>query len=494
MTSGRGSRIPSRVVGWGVTLLSCAVFLALCWRVRTFVTDDAWISVRYAENLADGHGFVWNPGGARAEGFSNPLLVYLEAAAKLLGWSALSAARVLGVLSGLGCIVLVHRRGREVVGEVAARTAAVLTACSPPFALWAVAGLETTTTALVLTGASVELARPGGGRARLSGALLALLPWLRPEGIVVAVPLALLSEGPALLRRGTRRTALRRLAWVGGLPVLSQVALEALRLGVYGHLVPNSVISKSGTGGLLDVAAGFVEQSAPVLVLAAAGTLLATGRRWLLAVGPVVYLVGSLGTLDVVNAFSRFLLPTWPLLTLLTGMAVSAFFAAAPVWRGGLAAGAAVAACAVMAVRVLPGNLVVVSRFDDSYMSCRAVARADAARWLRTSTPAGTVYSVSDAGLVPARAGRTAIDQFMLNEPAIQRTGPLSPAAAGAFVLDRRPDLVVLASATAARLEPSYATDRSMYADPRMRSYHVVHVAAGRTPRSCSYALFVLSR
>lgn len=486
--------IPSRAVGWGVAVLSCAVFLALCWRVRTFVTDDAWISVRYAENLADGHGFVWNPGGARAEGFSNPLLVYLEASAHLAGWSALSAARVLGVLSGVACVLLVYRGGREVVGEVAARTAAVLTACSPPFAVWAVAGLETTTSALVLTAASVELARPGGGRPRLSGALLALLPWLRPEGIVVALPLALLSEGRDLLRRDGRRAALRRLAWVGGLPVVAQVALEAVRLGVYGHLVPNSVISKSGTGGLFDVATGFALQSAPVLVLAAAGTLLATGRRWLLAVGPAVYLVGSLGTLDVVNAFSRFLLPTWPLLTLLAGVAVSAFFAAAPIWRASLAAGGAVVGCAVLAFGVLPGNLVAANRFARSYMSCRAVARADAARWLRTSTPADTVFSVSDAGLVPARAGRTAIDQFMLNEPSIQRTGPLSPAAAAAFVLDRRPDMVVLASGSPTRLEPSYATDRSIYADPRVRSYHVVHVATGRTPQRCDYALFVLRR
>ena len=43
--------------------------------LRGFVTDDAWISVRYAENLARGEGPVWNPGGERVEGYSNPALV-----------------------------------------------------------------------------------------------------------------------------------------------------------------------------------------------------------------------------------------------------------------------------------------------------------------------------------------------------------------------------------------------------------------------------------
>src|SRR3712207_3034780 len=82
--------------GWAVVALAAGVHLALCWLFRGFITDDAWISVRYAENLADGNGFVWNPGGPRAEGFSNPLLVALEAVAHAAGWSAPGAARGLG--------------------------------------------------------------------------------------------------------------------------------------------------------------------------------------------------------------------------------------------------------------------------------------------------------------------------------------------------------------------------------------------------------------
>jgi hypothetical protein len=58
------------------------------------------------------------------------------------------------------------------------------------------------------------------------------------------------------------------------------------------------------------------------------------------------------------------------------------------------------------------------------YSTCQQGARVDAARWLRANTARDAVFSISDAGLVPARSGgRTAIDQ--LNEELIQRTGRL---------------------------------------------------------------------
>ena len=39
------------------------------------VNDDAFITYRYASNLAFGHGITWNPGTAPTEGYTNFLLV-----------------------------------------------------------------------------------------------------------------------------------------------------------------------------------------------------------------------------------------------------------------------------------------------------------------------------------------------------------------------------------------------------------------------------------
>ncbi len=191
-TEGSAERPASRAWSGGIPagrlllVLAVGVHLALCWRLRGFLTDDAWISVRYAENIAHGDGFVWNPGGPRTEGYSNPLLVGVEALVHALGWSAPAAARVIGVLAGVACVVLVHALGRRVVGEAAAALGALLTACGAAFAAWTVGGLETTLVALVLTAGTLELARGDGGRPWLAAVLFALLAWLRPDVLVVA--------------------------------------------------------------------------------------------------------------------------------------------------------------------------------------------------------------------------------------------------------------------------------------------------------------------
>jgi len=477
-------------LAWLVVGVSVAGFLALCLALRTFVADDAWISVRYAENLARGDGFVWNPGGGRVEGFSNPALVAVEALASWLGWSALGAARVLGVVSGVGCVVAVYAAGRRVVGERAALAASVLTGLSAPFALWGVGGLETLPVALALTVGVLELARPDGGRPAVAAASLACLPWLRPEGLVVVLAVVVAGEARGLLRRRTRSVAVRRLTWLLGVPVASQALLELLRLGVYGHLVPNSVLYKSGTGELVLVAAKFVGQAWPVVALAVLGAIVARGRQRLLVVPFAVYLVGSLGTLDSANSFSRFFLPVWPQLAVLAAVGL-AWTARASTARSRVLVLAGAVAGATLVVP--PADLGRIDDWQSRYMTCRAGARADVARWMVAATPPGTTFSVSDAGLLPARAGgREAVDAFLLNDPVLQDTGPLPPRERAQLVHARRPDVVVLASRTADRLEPVYPTDAQIAAHPAMAGYRLAHVGSGGP--SCRYHLLAYRR
>ena len=350
-------RLPRSPVGLTIMVLSAVGMVLLCYRLRDFTTDDAWISVRYAENLANGHGFVWNPGGVPVEGFSNPLLVYGEALAHRVGWSAMSFARTLGVASAVACVCLVYWRGRDVVGETAARSATVLTGLCPPMALWAVGGLETAVTGLVITAGVLVLARRLEGKPWLAGALLALLPWLRPEGLVVALPVAVFWAFPRLVRTSTRRGALIGLAVVGGLPVLSQLVLEIVRLAAYGHVLPNPVYYKVGNGGIIEVALKFVRQAWPVLALAGAGIIASRWRQWLFAVPPAVYFVGSLGTADSINTASRFFLPTWPQIALLAGLGVMAVTKGLRGRLGVIAAVSVVSICAGMVVLVLPRNV-----------------------------------------------------------------------------------------------------------------------------------------
>src|SRR4051812_29090301 len=82
------------------TAACAAGFLLLCVLHRRYIADDAWITVRYAENLASGAGLVFNPGGPRVEGFSNPLLVSVEALGATLGLQPIDVARASGIASG----------------------------------------------------------------------------------------------------------------------------------------------------------------------------------------------------------------------------------------------------------------------------------------------------------------------------------------------------------------------------------------------------------
>ena len=61
-----------------------------------FISDDAYISFRYAQNLVNGYGLVWNHGEA-VEGYTNFLWVVLIAAGMLISVPPEIAATVLSV-------------------------------------------------------------------------------------------------------------------------------------------------------------------------------------------------------------------------------------------------------------------------------------------------------------------------------------------------------------------------------------------------------------
>jgi len=483
-------RLDRAAVAW--TGLCVAGYLFLCWLERRFVTDDAWITVRYADNLSHGLDFGWNRGGPRVEGFSNPALVVVEAVSKVFGIAPLTAARLAGVGCGVVLLVLLHRRAPALFGATATRVALLVTALFPALALWAVGGLETVPAALALTAGVLPLcaALPTRRDAARAGVALAVFPWLRPEGVVIALSVAVLAEAPSTLRRAGRRDALVRLTFAAGPPIASQLVLGATRLAVYGHVLPNPFFNKTRVGAGLAVLNRFVDEAWPVLVLAAAGVVLARGRQRLLAVPPLVYGLGSVGALDNVNFFSRYFLPIWPLCALLAGVAVAAAVTHLGRLRGAVATTGALALVGAM-LFLMPGEARALHGWSGWYAGCREQVRETAAAWLRAATPPDARFSISDAGLVPVLAGgRTAIDQLWLNEPILQHTGPRTARQHADYVLARRPDAILLASQSARALVPLYKTDRALSADPRLRQYHLATVARSRTISGCHYALY----
>ena len=69
---------PSRLL-----LVTIAILVLIAWNNR-FTFDDAFISFRYSEHLAQGHGLVWNIGEAPIEGYTNFLWTLLMSVAFIL--------------------------------------------------------------------------------------------------------------------------------------------------------------------------------------------------------------------------------------------------------------------------------------------------------------------------------------------------------------------------------------------------------------------------
>lgn len=137
-------------------------------------------------------------------------------------------------------------------------------------------------------------------------------------------------------------------------------------------------------------------------------------------------------------------------------------------------------------VLVLPGNLDGVHDWQARYMTCRAGARGELARWLFERTPPDATFPVSDAGLLPARAGeRTASDAFSFNDPVLQRTGPLQADGRASLAHAGRPEVIVLASRDAERLDHTYRTDAAVAQHPAMSAYRPADVGSGA--ESCRY-------
>lgn len=117
--------------------------LIMLWSDGPLDVDDALITYRYAEQLATGHGFVYNV-GEQILGTSTPLYTLLLAAGYWLGIPTLAASAALNLLSSLGVIWLTMLLAQRLSGSIgAALPAAVYLLGQGAFMRYTMAGMET---------------------------------------------------------------------------------------------------------------------------------------------------------------------------------------------------------------------------------------------------------------------------------------------------------------------------------------------------------------
>lgn len=281
---------------------------------RAWTCDDAWISFRYARNLLDGHGLVFNP-GERVEGYTNFLWTLLCAGAMRLGASPERFAELAGVLAFGGTLALLAWAGVGPLPVAAGALAALAIAAD-----FATSGLETSLFTLLLTATALAAERSTTRRGDLAvGGLASLALLTRPEGALVgAMAVLALAVGPGGLRRAAAATAPLLLVGLGW---------GAWKLHYYGDLLPNTFHAKAGEGarwgqGLVYLGQ-YLRTAWPAALGLGAGLLALPGadgaarrRRWILRVLlPALYGV-HVARVGGDFMFGRFLVPITPLLLL----------------------------------------------------------------------------------------------------------------------------------------------------------------------------------
>ncbi|MBW2731490.1 MAG: hypothetical protein JRH20_03800 [Deltaproteobacteria bacterium] len=215
----------------------------------SFISDDAYISFRYAYNLAMHGDFSFNL-GERVEGYTNFLWTLMLALLLKVGLRPEVTSQLFGAFFGGATLVLIYvltrlyRGGRRNPWDM---LAALLLPSVGGFAVWCSGGLETQFFgALVLGGVVLYLAESAGRvRRPLSGGIFALAAMTRPEGLLLFGLTGLHRLGANLLGERRLMPRGREMLWVLGFVIPFGVFM-GWRISYYGYPFPNTYYVKAG--------------------------------------------------------------------------------------------------------------------------------------------------------------------------------------------------------------------------------------------------------
>jgi len=471
-----------------------------------FVLDDAFITFRYASNLASGHGPTWNPGAPPAEGYSSFLWMLAMSVPHALGLDPLRFARVLGTALTLGSFGVSFALASRLSGSdpgptrwLVGSVAVLFQASFPPIAVHAAAGMDTALFTflfqLLLYSATFLVPRPcvrGLVAVPLVGLLLGMT---RPEGVLVAA--AVLATSLVCLPRSQRA---RVAAWTGGLLVLPGALYFLWRATYYGHLFPLPFYLKVGSAPFLAGAGtvlGFLGFLAlPLGPLFVPGLVRLRARALPQGVAALAFVAFYLFPAHVMGIEWRFLTPVFPFLAVVAACGIPLLLdglerlAAA---HGRARLGRRLAGVAIVLLlcplvswglaRGLSSSLRFTRNYADMLENVHVALGKELAP-LREG-PETPVLAINDAGAVPYFSGWRTIDVVGLNEPAIALSDRREPQ----LVLSHEPDLVVLLSLARGEMQPEKGWFHEIYAASLENELEVI-----RTVGAPPYHLLLLAR
>jgi arabinofuranosyltransferase len=466
-----------------VAATAIGVMVLHAFRYYPFLSDDALISLRYADRFIRGLGLTWND-GERVEGYSNLLWILASSGLGALGIDLVAAVRILGVAcTALAILAITMSCARTKAFSVAGMVGGSLfLALSGPIAVWAVGGLEQPLVAGLLAVActlSLSMIEDCGTPRMMSalapGLLYGLLGITRPDGILFGglAFVSLVVAGPV-----SGQAVMRALLFgvAAALPFLGQLGF---RLAYYGEWVPNTALVKLSIGAKrasegLDYLMNAAVFLAPLVIVGGLALLfLLYRKRWrtvvflaLPAIGWAAYVVLIGG--DIFPAH-RHAVP----LIVIASLAVAEALVTLEPERWSIKAPALVMVACALAVHAW-------LQFQDP-----SNRRAIDERWEFKGQVLATLLkkafgdrqpliTVDAAGCIAYYTGFPAVDMYGLNDKYIAQHPPANMGQGvighelgdGRYALDRNPDIFVFHIGLA---EPSSPGDVQAF---RTREFH----------------------
>ena len=469
--------------GWR-SFLALAVILAgaetLAWRNR-FIQDDAFISFRYARNLAEGRGLVWNV-NEPIEGYTNFLWTVLMAVPHLLRIDPITFAYCLGLI--LYPITLGVTYGLAVLllgSRLAGLLTVLLLGVNFTFSSYATGGLETQLETCLVTVLTYLVLAGHAHRAWSAGSLLAIsllsaaAIMTRPDGLlfVLVAHLTVLSSFRGNLF--PHKLGMRLASLLGPFGALVGSWL-IWKLRIYGCILPNAFYAKAMTAyvpfGIYYVCMFFLSYLLFPFVILCPLLLWRKRIAWSFEIrillGIVLLWLGYVAIVGGDFMEFRMIVPALPLIMVLVTMTLLGF---TPHVRGRAALGALVVA----------GSLLHVATFERSPIR-RGItpirllyANVSEPEWnfVQVGKRLGEAFrhdpkvmiATTAAGAIPYYSGLSAVDILGVNDSWIARNGRMEGRGSGHrrrasldYLIQRKVHLILGQPARLAEVpKPSYS-------------------------------------
>lgn len=442
----------------------------------TFFTliDDAMVSMRYAQHLAQGAGPVWNIGEKPIEGFTNPGWMLVMSGLHAL---QIPQAHISGVLMALSAIILladtvVVYKICEVLhpgARFAPLVSASITAFYFPLVFWSLRGMEVGLLTLLVGLAVLASVRL---RQEATWGRVALLSLLFGAAVLVRMDATLQVTIVALYVLTTRQVNLSKRILPALVVLLLTVGILLFQKAYFGDFLPNTYYQKVVGASLVDrvkngllVFNDYATRDTLMLFLVGAAGLLAYRQLrtreilvlWLLFLAQGAYSISVGGDYaePEVDAANRFITQGMPALIIVFGITIDYLTADITAARGLPSEGRSTRQAlvsfgvAVAALMVISGQPWVNWAVDNAPLLKADIRRVKVGLAIAASTAPNATIAVHAAGQIPYYSGRTTIDLLGLNDPVVAKgpvTGPFYPGHDkwnyDYSILQMKPDLV----------------------------------------------------